>query len=205
MVGSEVIYQLKDDPRFSKIYSVSRRKVGYQSDKIEEVIHADFLDYSDLINFLIEVDVCFYCLGVYQTKVTKGDFWKVTVDYLEALINQVTHINSPLTFCLFSAQGASPKETSLFLFGNAKGRAEKRLLDSKIQRKYIFRPGFINPGLKSAMSGGSLALYKFIYKLIPSIGIDASDIAKSMVAVSMGSGEKVLYSNADMRKLVNET
>ncbi|MBL4899646.1 MAG: hypothetical protein JKX76_08400, partial [Colwellia sp.] len=187
------------------IYSVSRHQVGYDSGKVEEIIHNDFLDYSELKSFLGEVDICFYCLGVYQTKVSKADFWVITVDYLEALINEVTRVKRSLVFCLFSAQGASTKENSLFLFGNAKGRAETKLLESMIERKYIFRPGFINPGRKSAMSGMSLTLYQFIYKIIPSIGIDASDIAKSMIKVGVGAGSQALYSNGDMRRLVNET
>ena len=74
-------------------------------------------------------------------------------------------------------------------------------MDSNIENKYIFRPGFINPGIKSAMTEISLVFYQFLYKFFPVIGIDAANIAASMIKVGVEKGSKSLYSNGDMRKI----
>jgi hypothetical protein len=102
-------------------------------------------------------------LGVYQNQVSKREFLTITVDYLDSLLGLLETVKKGITFCLFSAQGASPDEKSIFLFGNAKGCAEKRLTKSTIKNKYIFRPGFINPGRKTAFSGITLMFYQKLY------------------------------------------
>ena len=201
MVGIEVLFQTLEDPRIDKVVSIGRSKMEIGSEKLTQVVHHDYLDYSDLQSYLSEADVCFYCLGVYQTKVSKDIFWKITVSFLESLVNALSKINPNIRFCLFSAQGASPEEKSLFLFGNAKGRAEKRLTESGIRNVSIFRPGFINPGRKAAFEGVMLKLYKAIYKLFPSIGIDAPDLANAMIRVGLEGGTKTFYENSEIRML----
>jgi len=86
----------------------------------------------------------------------------ITVNYLDYLLSSLEKVNPGITFCLFSAQGESPGEKSIFHFGNAKGRAEKRLTKSALKKKYIFRPDFINPGRKSAFSGAALIVYQLV-------------------------------------------
>ena len=204
MVGTEVLHHVLEDDRFEKVFTVGRSVLDIESPKLRQVVHKDYMNYSELEEYLAEADICFYCLGVYQSQVQKQEFWKITVDYLEALINELVKINNTIIFCLFSAQGASPDEKSIFLFGNAKGRAEKRLTDSNIESKYIFRPGFINPGRKSAMAGFALKIYQFLYKIFPVTGIDASDLAKFMIHISINGGSKAVYGNRDMRKLLTK-
>lgn len=106
-----------------------------------------------------------------------------------------------ITFCLFSAQGANQRERSPFLFGKAKGRAEKRLSNSAIKTKYIFRPAFINPGRKSATSGLGLWAFKAFYMLFPFIGIDAVDLAKTMIHVGLNGCDVKVLENRDIRNM----
>ena len=123
------------------------------------------------------------------------------MNFLESLVNELSKINSNIRFCLFSAQGASPNEKSLFLFGKAKGRAEKRLTESGINNIFIFRPGFINPGRRAAFKGVVLKVYQAIYKIFPSIGIDALDLANAMIRVGLEGGDKIIYENDEIRML----
>lgn len=201
MVGTEALHQTLDDERIEKVISIGRSQVDVASPKLKQIVHDDFLNYQEVKDSLAESDVCFYCLGVYQNQVSKPDFWKITVDYLSALLSDLEKVNPSITFCLFSAQGASPNERSLFRFGNAKGRAEKDLTNSAILKKYIFRPGFINPGRKAAFSGISLTAYQFVYKIFPSLGIDAIDLAKVMIHVGINGRKNVIAENSDLRKI----
>ncbi len=201
MVGTEVLHQILNDKSIEKVISISRSHIDVESPILEQVIHGDFMNYQDLKCYLVESDVCFYCLGVYQNKVSKQDFWQVTVDYLCALIGTLEKVNPKIIFCLFSAQGASPNEKSVFRFGNAKGRAENCLTKSIFRKKYIFRPGFINPGRKLAFSGFALMCYRFLYKIFPFLGVDAINLAKVMIYVSKTGQEKVIYENYDIRKI----
>jgi len=128
----------------------------------------------------------------------------ITVDYLDSLISSLERVKPEITFCLFSAQGASPDEKSIFRFGNAKGRAEKRLTESMLKEKYIFRPGFINPGRKSAFSGIALMFYQFIYKIFPALGIDAFDLAKVMIHTGVAGSLKSVFENKDLKEIAKE-
>jgi len=201
MVGTEVLQQVLEGERIEKVISIGRSQVNIESPKLQQIVHDDFLNYQDIKDYLAESDICFYCLGVYQNRVSKQDFWKITVDYLSALLSDLEKVNPSITFCLFSAQGASQDERSLFRFGNAKGRAEKELTNSTLNKKYIFRPGFINPGRKAAFSGVSLTVYQFVYKLFPSLGIDAMDLSKVMIHVGISGRQDVIVENSDLRKI----
>jgi nucleoside-diphosphate-sugar epimerase len=205
MVGTEVLHQCLDSDQINNVVTIGRRTTGLAHPKLRDIEHQNFLDFSLLEPELLQADICFYCLGVYQNQVEADKFWEITVDYLAALIRSIERVNRDLIFCLFSAQGADPREKSLFRFANAKGRAERILSDSSILRKYAFRPGFINPGRKNAQTGWSGRIAQLIYKLIPCIGIDATDIAKVMIKVGLSRNSKSLFSNREMRALANGT
>ena len=155
MVGTEVLHQCLGRDQIDRVVTIGRHATGIVHPKLVEIEHQNFLDFALLEAELSDADICIYCLGVYQNQVPADTFWEITVDYLSALIDVLESVNRNLTFCLFSAQGADPTEKSPFRFAKAKGRAEKILLDSAIHRKYIFRPGYIKPGRKSATAGWS--------------------------------------------------
>jgi uncharacterized protein YbjT (DUF2867 family) len=201
MVGSEVLHHCLGNDQFEKIISVGRRRTGINHPKLQEIEHKNFIDFSDIDKFLADVDVCYYCLGVYQNQVKKSLFWEITVDYVSALIKAFEKINPDVRFCLFSAQGADQTEKAPFLFGKAKGRAERVLLDSTLSEKHIFRPGFINPGQVTPKFMWSMAIFKPIYKLLPFIGIDAEKLAEVMVTIGISGSKEQVYENSVMRRM----
>ena len=149
MVGYEVLLSCIKRPEISKIITVGRSKTDRVNDKVVEIIHNDFTNFTNIQYILKQSAICFYCLGVYQNAVSKEVFWHVTVDYTQSLIKSIEKTNKHMVFCLFSAQGAKQNESSMFLFARAKGKVEKILLESTIEKKFIFRPGYINPGIHS--------------------------------------------------------
>ena len=199
MVGGEVLEQCLVDDKIESVLAIGRRKIGVDHPRLKEIEHADFLDFTALESELANVEVCFYCLGVYQSRVSKEQFWKITVDYLEALVRAFERANQSVCFCLFSAQGASTSERSPIRFAKAKGRAENVLLASKLAEKYIFRPGFIMSGPQSNNATLSAKLFEPIYRLFPTIGIDAPELARVIVDVGINRHEKTVFGNRDMR------
>ena len=107
MVGREVLVQCLAAPMVDTVVAIGRRRSDVQHPKLREIEHRDFLDFSDLRAEFSQADVYIYCVGVYQGQVSKGQFWEITVDYLQALISALEQSNKDLRFCLFSAQGAS--------------------------------------------------------------------------------------------------
>jgi uncharacterized protein YbjT (DUF2867 family) len=204
MVGTEVLHQCLGSDQIERIVTIGRRSTGVDHPKLVEIEHRNFLDLSPVEAELSHADICFYCLGVYQNQVPPDAFWEITVDYLEELVGVLQKANQEIMFCLFSAQGADQTEKSPFRFAKAKGRAEKLLMDSRIRKKYIFRPGFINPGRKSAQTGWSGGSARLFYRLIPSIGIDAADLAEVMVFVGLNGSAKPILSNREMRNMARD-
>lgn len=201
MVGSEVLQLCLNTPEITQVVTVSRRRTGLSHPSLRGLEHQDFLDFSKIENDLVDADICYYCLGVYQEQVSKEMFWQITVDYFEALLVSLEKVNPDIRLCLFSAQGANPSEKSLMMFANAKGRAEAKLSASSLKGKYIFRPGFIAAGKVETKQALSIRLFKPIYKLLPFLGINAPDLAKVMVNTGLASGTDKVFENGEMRKL----
>ncbi len=71
MVGRHVLDQLVASAEVSQVVCIGRREVGLNDTKVLEIVHEDFLDLSSLAKDLQDIDVCFHCLGVYQSQVSK--------------------------------------------------------------------------------------------------------------------------------------
>jgi nucleoside-diphosphate-sugar epimerase len=198
MIGSEVLKYCLSSDRLLNVLSVGRKPTGKTHPKLKEINHDNFLDFSSLQNELEPVNIVYYCLGVYQNKVSKEDFWEITVDYQVALIKELEKTRNDITFCLFGAQGADPKEMTPILFAKAKGRAERILMESKLTQKYIFRPGFINPD-NSFRNDIWVKLFQPIFRLFPFIGVNASHLGKVIAQVGIEGYEKTILENKDIR------
>ena len=203
MVGSEVLDICLGSHEIRSVTTIGRQKSGLEHTKLLEIEHDDFLDFSPIEHNLCELNMCLYCLGVYQAQVSQEKFWEITVDYLDALIRALEKTGPEIRFCLFSAQGASRSERSLMRFAKAKGRAENLLLGSILAEKYIFRPGYIKPGLKHLNTTTSAKIFEPIYRLFPAIGVDSEVLAKAMVDVGIHGHERTVLENRDLRMFTN--
>lgn len=72
---------------------------------------------------------------------------------------------------------------------------------SELKTKYIFRPGYINPGEINPIKMWSVMIFKPIYKLFPFSGIDAPDLAKVMIHVALNGNETTMLKNGHMRTI----
>lgn len=95
---------------------------------------------------------------------------------------------------IFEGQGYFTRDQAQYL---PRGRADARV--SAIARKYVFRPGFINPRQKTATSRIPAWMVRPFYRPIPIIGIDASALAGIMVDVGPNGNEQAILENRDIR------
>ncbi len=207
MVGSQTLQELLRNPAVNEIISVTRKSNGIKHEKIKEIIHADFLDFTNILKDLTEIDTCFYCLGVYQNTVDRKRYEEITCMYQKALTDVLENISPDLTFVLFGAAGADSSEKSKILFAKVKGKAENLLKATLFPKKYIFRPSFIKPtgtrkprGLTYKIT---LPVISVLFKLFPKIGLTDKELARVMVKTGIESElSSQTFENSHIRKML---
>jgi uncharacterized protein YbjT (DUF2867 family) len=204
MIGSLVLQECLHREDVDRATIISRRPSGIRHPKLTEVIHENFLDYTDIMPHLEGQDACFFCIGVYTGQVSAEAFRKITVDYTIAFATALKKASPNASFCFLSGQGADPKEKSRILFAREKGIAENALLRLNFPHTYLFRPGYIYPvtprhepnGLYRFMRG----LYKAVSPIIPGIGVPSTRLAHKMVEVGLAGGDQSIYEHRDIRR-----
>lgn len=205
MVWNHVLKELLGNKQVWKIISIWRRKTWIKNKKLIEIAHDNFLDFSTLESQLQAIDVCIYCIWVYQTSVSKEDFMKITCDYQKALTDTLEKTSPDIKFVLFSAAWADNSEKSRMFFAKWKWRAENLLMQTCFPKKYIFRPWYIHPTTKKRPNW---LLYKifipmwwFLLKIMPNIWIKDIELAKSMVRVALD--EKIIPNTFENKTIKN--
>ncbi len=208
MVGGCALHICLNNPDVSEITVVGRRETGIHHEKLHEIIHSDFSDYSAISDTLKNHDVVFYCLGVYTGSCPAEEFRLITVDYTDTFTQALHDVNPKATFCFLSGQGADQTEKSRIAFARYKGLAEKALLKLGFPHTYIFRPGYIypvtprkEPNLMYKISRILYPAFRYIY---PDIGISSEDLANAMVQVGLYGSDDYgpVLENKDIRSLV---
>jgi uncharacterized protein YbjT (DUF2867 family) len=207
MVGRCVLNSLLNNNEVGNILSTGRSKTGISHDKLNEIIHDDFMNYDALKEELKDIDACFYCLSVYQSQVNKEEYQRITCDYLQAFVNVLQETNPNAIFVLHGAAGADPTEKSRILFARAKGKAENIVNNALFSKKYIFRPGHIQPSGNRKPPGKfyrfSLPLIGLLFKIIPAIGVTDKNLGSVMAAVGLNRNlSSQVFENKDIRKLI---
>jgi len=206
MVGGYALRYALDLPAVERVTSISRRKTGISHPKLDEVLHQDFSDCSELAEALTGRDAAGFCLGTYTGTVTDAEMRTITVDYTVEFA-RVFRLSSPDAACSFlSGSGADPTGRSRMAFARYKGEAEKALLESGFPRLYIFRPAYIYPVEPRKEPNFSYRLLRSVYPmfqlLFPNQVIRADDLAKAMVDIAIRKGvgtETVILENRDIR------
>ena len=206
LAGSSVLDECLKHPRVTKVTVVSRRSTAKKHDKLKEIIHQNFLDYSSIENSLREHNTCFYCLGVSQTKVRdEKKYHEMTYDYTIAAAKTLSQVNKELTFCFLSGAGTDPKMKSRFMWARIKGKAERDLESIPLKNLYNFRPGLIQPiGDKkhSLMITRIISpFYPVLYKLFPSFITNTEEFGLAMINAALFCSTNMVFENRDIREI----
>ena len=211
MVGGYALRHALSLSTVERVTSISRRKTGISHPKLDEILHQDFSDCSELAETLAGQDAAVFCLGTYTGTAPDAEMRTITVDYTVEFARVFRSSSPDASFSFLSGSGADPTGRSRIAFARYKGEAEKALLESGFPRLYIFRPAYIYPVEPRKEPNFSYRFLRSVYPvfqlLLPSQVIRADDLAQSMVDVAVRTGgrtEQVILENRDIRNMVNQ-
>ena len=180
MVGQGVLRECLGDPEVTQVVSVVRSATGQQHDKLREIVHKDFTDFSAL---QLAGDACFWCLGVSSSGMSEADYSRITYEYTMAAAKVLVSPN--LTFIFVSGAGAQGSS----MWARVKRKTEDALLAMPFRAVYVFRPGMIQPlhGIKSRTR-----LYNVLYPLLYPLILAAKLVVPKFVTNTERVGQAML-------------
>lgn len=206
MVGKAVLLECLEDPRVEQVLLVNRRNVDVQHEKIKEVLHKDFSDFSSIGAQFAGYDACYFCMGVSVNGLKEAEYRRITYDFTMAAADQCYKYNPNMTFCYVSGDGTDSSEKGRMMWARVKGKTENDILAKGFKKAYMYRPGGIRPlkGIRSATKLYQTAynLLGWLLPIIQSISkhaiTDTTRLGKSMIEVHLNGYEKNILYNKDI-------
>jgi uncharacterized protein YbjT (DUF2867 family) len=204
--GSAVVRQCLADERVAEVRAITRRAIGFKHAKLRDIHCHDFAHPESIAHQLAGVNVCFFCLGTSRRRAGSTPAYReITLTYPLVAADILRERSPDHTFVHLSAAGAAPGGRSLLTYARVKGEAEHQLADNGIKRLFVARPGYIRPAPERRGRGvGALlgrAFYPAVSATVPSLVIEATDLARGMIEAALGDEPGGLLHNRDLRAL----
>ncbi len=206
MVGKGVLLECLDHENVEGVLAIGRNPLDIEHQKLSQLIHKDFTDFTEVIDQLKGYDACYFCLGVSAAGLKEDQYRKITYDYTLNLARTLLDLNPKMTFIYVSGEGTDSSEKGRTMWARVKGKTENDLINLGFKQAYMFRPGAIIPlrGIKSRTR-----LYQFVYdyfmwlvKLIkflsPNSVVNTTQIGLAMINVTMKGHEKKVIRPKDI-------
>jgi uncharacterized protein YbjT (DUF2867 family) len=207
MVGQGVLRECLRDPEVTVLLIV-RTATGRQHERLREIVHRDFLDFSAIQGELAGFHACFFCLGISSVGMKEADYYRVTYEITMTAAQLLAELNSGMTFIYVSGQGTDSTEQGRSMWARVKGKTENALLRLPFKAAYMFRPGLIQPlhGIKS-----KTALYRMIYavtgallptlrELFPDSITTTEQVGRAMIEVARRGAPTKVLENRDINR-----
>src|SRR6266536_1099894 len=111
MVGKGVLLECLDDARIERVLVVSRHPIDISHPKVRDIVHQDFFDFVSIQSQFVDVDACFFCLGVSSIGVSESEYHHLTYDLTLAAATALASVAARrLTFCYVSGEGTDSTE-----------------------------------------------------------------------------------------------
>lgn len=205
MVGSLVLQECLSNTEIESVTSIVRRPSGVNHEKLIEVIHSNFTDYSSIKEHFSGKDIAYYCIGIYTGSVPRNEFRKITVDYTAEFARLIKSESPQVVFCFLSGQGADSTEKSRMMFARDKGAAENFLINLNFEELYIFRPGYIYPITRRDEPNLSYRLSRKLYPilrlLMPDAVVTSVHLAKAIFLTGLYGSYLTILENIDIRMI----
>lgn len=206
MAGSGVLDECLKHPNVEKVTLVTRTETGIKHEKLTEIIHTNFLDYSKIKLQLTGYNTCFYCLGISQSQEKdEQKYREITVDFTLSAAKVLSEVNPDLTFCFLSGMGTDSTMKSRQMWARVKGEAERRLEDFPFKKLYVFRPGYIHPvgDKKHRLLFIRIIspFYPILNKLFPGYVTTTEEFGLAMLNAVLTKSEKKAFENKDIRAI----
>ncbi len=206
MVGQGVLRECLLDHEVESVLAIGRRKTGVRHEKLREIVHKDFSDFSAIEGKLSGYDACFFCLGVSSAGMSEQEYSRVTNDVTMAAARILVKHNTGMTFIYVSGAGTDSTERGRMMWARVKGKTENALLAMPFKAAYMFRPGYIQPlhGIASstrltrvlyAVMGPLYPLWK---RLFPNYVTTTEQLGLAMIHVAKHGAPKRILENQDL-------
>ncbi len=203
MVGEGVLHKCLKHPEVESVLVINRRPCGVQHEKLKEIIHKDFHDFSSIENQLTGYDAAYFCLGISSLGKKEEEYTKVTYDLTMHIANTLYKINPDMTFTYVSGEGTTGNENAKTMWVRVKSKTENDLL-KLFKNAYMFRPGYIQPikGLNNAYKIYKVLapLYPVWKTLFPKYVCTLEDLGQSMINCALLGYNQQILSNMDISK-----
>ena len=209
MVGQGVLRECRLDPDVQQVLSIVRTPSGPHHEKLHELIHANFFDYSEVESQLTGLDACFFSLGVSSAGMDEAKYTHLTYDLTLSAATTLAKLNPQMTFIYVSGAGTDSSERGRSMWARIKGKTENDLLKLPFRAAYMFRPGFIQPlhGVKS-----KTPLYQIPYtilgpfnglvlRLFPKYATSTEVLGRAMIKVARAGAPKKILESQDINTL----
>jgi uncharacterized protein YbjT (DUF2867 family) len=209
MIGQGVLRECLFDPEVEAVLAIGRRTTAKKHDKLCELAHDDFTDFSAIEGNLAGYDACFFCLGVSSAGMSETDYTRVTYDFTLAAARVLARLNPNMTFVYISGAGADSSERGRSMWARVKGRTENALLALPFQA-YVFRPALIQPrhGIVSrtrlyrVFYAVLAPLYPLLRRLCPRLVTNTEQVGRAMLAVAKRGYPKRVLETPDINTIV---
>lgn len=207
MVGQGVLRECLLDPDVERVVALGRSPTGQTHEKLREVLHQDFFDYSNVAGELEGHDACFFCLGVSAAGMREERYTRLTYDLTLAAARALVEKSPEAIFIYVS--GAGTAEGSRSMWARVKGKTESALLALPFRRAYMFRPAIIQPqhGIKS-----KTRLYRVAYAIVvpivpllrvlaPGMMTTTEKVGRAMLRVAREGAATPIIENREINEL----
>lgn len=205
MVGEGVLHECLKHPDVESVLVINRRPCDVRHEKLKEIIHKDFYDFSSIEKQLTGYNAAYFCLGISSLGKKEEEYTKVTYDLTMHIANTLHKINPDMTFTYVSGEGTTGNENAKTMWVRVKSKTENDLL-KLFKNAYMFRPGYIQPtkGLKNVYKIYKiLAPFYPVWKtLFPKHVCTLEDLGQSMINCALIGYNQQILSNMDISKSV---
>ncbi len=201
------------DPDVERVLAIVRSATGQTHEKLHELQHENFLDFSALAGQLSGYDACFFCLGVSSAGMAERDYRRVTYDVTLAAAQTLLENNPAMTFIYVSGGSTDSTEQGRTMWARVKGETENALLRLPFRAKHMFRPAFIQPlhGITSRTK-----LYRMLYAVVgplyplwkalfPKYVTTTEQVGRAMLEVAKEGAPKPVLENEDINAIAAKT
>jgi uncharacterized protein YbjT (DUF2867 family) len=192
MVGQGVLLECLRDTGVERVLVIGRSSAGRQDAKLREVLVADLFDVASYAGELIDLDACFFCLGVSSAGMDEAGYRRLTYDLTVSIAQELSARNSGLCFIYVSGAGTDSTERGRTMWARVKGATENALLRVPFRSAFMFRPGVIQPldGIRSKTSAYRIGyvlmapVLPLLRRAFPNSILTTREIGQAMLAVA---------------------
>ena len=197
--GDGILKAAMASSQIEKIYVVTRRvttrmEEGVASGKVQITMHTNYLDYSEIIEQLGDVDAVFWAIGISSVGMDEGPYVEIHVDFPMRFVDTWTSASKKQDIWFHYISSSDISADSNAMWARVKVRAEESLFgfaQGTALRVIAYRPDYIGPTEEEASLGQDL-MYWFFAPV--GAAVRARQIGQAMIDITARPDE---FENGD--------